>query len=221
MSSTLSVDAARRSLYDFVNSHNLAHEVLVIVVSYLFVFAGAWNDGLVGVLPSVLSASVEIAMASILFLEILTRLLFTQRRGVGFYGLLLLDVVSLLTVVPALVGIAFARIVRLIYASWRTTALIEQIARRRNNAMYLVWIYPLVSPLAAALLYAIESQSQHPAVKNYLDALAMTVGYSLTLGSSRPSTYAGNIICGVLFVVGILCIGVIGNTLAQRYSSKG
>jgi hypothetical protein len=45
----------------------------------------------------------------------------------------------------------------------------------------------------------------------------MTVGYSLTLGSSRPTTYGGNVVCGILFVAGILCIGVIGNTLANRY----
>jgi hypothetical protein len=86
--------------------------------------------------------------------------------------------------------------------------------------MYLVWIYPLVVPLAAALLFAVESQSQHPAIHNHLDALGMTVGYSLTLGSSRPSSYAGNIICGILFVGGLLCISVIGNTLSRRYQNE-
>ena len=220
MSSALRVQTAKQRLYDFVNSHSLAHEILVIVVSYLFIFSGAWNDGLVGVLPSALSWIVEIIMAAILSLEILSRVFFTNRRGFGFYSLLLLDVVSLLTLIPAFVGVAFARFIRLIYASWRTTALIEQVAKRRNNAMYLVWIYPLVSPLAAALLYAIELQAPHPAVKSYLDALGMTVGYSLTLGNTRPSTYAGNIVCGALFVAGIICISVIGNALARRYTSE-
>jgi hypothetical protein len=117
-------------------------------------------------------------------------------------------------------GVAFARIIRLIYASWRTTALIERLASQRNNAIYLVWIYPLVLPLAAAILYIIESHSQHTALRSYFDALAMTIGYSLTLGSNRPNTYAGNVICGILFVAGLLCISVIGNSLAQRYTSK-
>lgn len=192
----------------------------MITVSYLFIFAGAWNDGLIGLLPSTFSSVVEIIMATILVLEILSRVAFSKDKSFGFYGLLSLDVASLLTLVPALMGIAFARIIRLIYASWRTTALIERLARQRNNAVYLVWIYPLVLPLAAALLFAIESQSHHPAIKGYLDALAMTIGYSLTLGSSRPNTYAGNVICGILFVAGILCISVIGNTLAQRYTPK-
>lgn len=220
MTVDVSISAARQWLYDFVNSRGLLHELTVIIISYLFIFAGAWNDGFVGLFPSVLSAAVEIIMAVVLFLEILSRVFFTKRRGLSFYALLFLDVASLLTVVPAFTGIAFARIIRLIYASWRTTALIERIANARNNAMYLVWIYPLVLPLAAALLYAIESKSQHAALKSYFDALAMTVGYSLTLGSSRPNTYAGNIICGVLFVAGILCISVIGNTLAQRYAPE-
>ena len=192
----------------------------MLTVSYLFIFAGAWNDGLIGLFPSALSSAVEIIMAIVLILEISSRLIFTKDRSLGFYGLLSLDVASLLTLVPALMGIAFARIVRLIYASWRTTALIERLARERNNAVYLVWIYPLVLPLAAAILFAIESQSHHAAVRSYFDALAMTIGYSLTLGSTRPNTYAGNVICGILFVAGILCISVIGNTLAQRYTSK-
>jgi hypothetical protein len=192
----------------------------VIIVSYLFIFAGAWNDGLIGLLPSVISASVELLMAVILVLEILSRALFTERRGIGFYSLFLLDLVSLLTIVPALTGFAFARFVRLIYASWRTTALIECIADKKNNAMYLVWIYPLVLPLAAALLYAIESQSPHAAVNNYLDALGMTIGYSLTLGTDHPHTYAGNILCGTMFVGGVLCISIIGNSLAQRYAPE-
>lgn len=83
--------------------------------------------------------------------------------------------------------------------------------------MYLVWIYPLVIPLAGALLYAVERQSSHPGVNNYLDAIGMTLGYALTLGSDRPHTYAGNVICGIPFVGGILCIGIIANSLSERY----
>ncbi len=207
-------------LRTFVNSQSIGHELIVVIVSYLFVFAGAWNDGLVGLIPSVFSAAIELIMAAVLLLEIISRLLFTTRRGPGFYLLTGLDLVSLLTIVPALTGFALARLIRLIYASWRTAVLIERLADTRNNALYLVWMYPLVAPLAAALLYAIESQSQHPAIRNYPDALGMTVGYALTLGSVRPSTYAGNIICGILFVAGILCIGIIGNTLSNRYDPQ-
>jgi hypothetical protein len=83
--------------------------------------------------------------------------------------------------------------------------------------MYLAWVYLLIIPIAAAMLFAVESHAGHSPVRNYLDAPAMTVGYALTLGSSRPSTYTGNIICGVLFVGGVLCIGIIGKTLASRY----
>jgi hypothetical protein len=98
--------------------------------------------------------------------------------------------------------------------------LLERLARTRNNAMYLAWIYVLIVPIAAAMLFAVESHAGHSPVRNYFDALAMTVGYALTLGSSRPSTYAGNIICGLLFVGGVLCIGIIGNTLANRYQRR-
>lgn len=220
MASDVTGAGAKNWLYEFVNSRGLPRELVVIAVSYLFIFSSAWNDGLLGLLPSPLSLAVEIFMAVVLSMEILSRIFFSRDRSLGFYTLLSLDVLSLLTVVPALIGIAFARVIRLIYASWRTVALIERLARERNNAMYLVWIYPLVLPLAAAILYAIESQAPEATVKSYFSALAMTLSYSLTLGSNRPATYAGNIICGIIFVAGILCISVIGNTLAHRYTPK-
>jgi hypothetical protein len=208
-------------LDEFINSQGIAHEVVVVVVSYLFVFAGAWNDGYVGLIASPASGVVEFCMAVILVLEITTRLLFARERRLSFYALIVLDVVSLLTVVPAFTGFAFARLFRLAYASWRTVLLLERLARVRNNAMYLAWIYLLIVPMAAAMLFAVESHAGHSPVRNYLDALAMTVGYALTLGSSRPTTYTGNIVCGVLFVGGVLCIGIIGNTLANRYQRGG
>jgi hypothetical protein len=214
-------DTSRRRLDDFINSQGIAHEVVVVVVSYLFVFAGAWNDGYVGLVPSPASGIVETCMAAILLLEISSRLLFARERRFSFYALIVLDVVSLLTVIPYLTGFAFARLFRLGYASWRTVLLLERLAKTRNNAMYLAWIYVLIVPLAAAMLFAVETHAGDSPVKNYLDALAMTVGYALTLGSSRPTTYSGNIICGVLFVGGVLCIGIIGNTLANRYGNDG
>jgi hypothetical protein len=211
----------RGRLDDFINSQGIAHEVVVVVVSYLFVFAGAWNDGYVGLVPSPASGVIEACMATILLLEITSRLLFVHRRRFSFYALIVLDVLSLLTVIPYLTGFAFARLFRLGYASWRTVLLLERLAKTRNNAMYLAWIYVLIVPLAAAMLFAVEAHAGNSPVKNYLDALAMTVGYALTLGSSRPSTYTGNVICGVLFVGGVLCIGIIGNTLANRYANDG
>jgi hypothetical protein len=208
---------SRRWIEEFVNSRGIAHEIVVVVVSYLFVFAGAWNDGYVGLIASPASGVIEACMAAILVLEITSRLLFVRERPPSFYALIVLDLISLLTVVPVLTGFAFARLFRLGYASWRTVLLLERLARARNNAMYLAWIYVLIVPLAAAMLFAVEAHSGRSPVKNYFDALAMTVGYALTLGSSRPATYTGNIICGVLFVGGVLCIGIIGNTLANRY----
>jgi hypothetical protein len=205
-------DAFRQRLDDFINSQGIAHEVVVVVVSYLFVFAGAWNDGYIGLIASPASGVVEACMAAILVLEITSRLLFVRERRFSFYALIVLDIVSLLTVIPYLTGFAFARLFRLGYASWRTALLLERLANARNNAMYLAWIYVLIVPLAAAMLFAVEAHAGNSPVKNYLDALAMTVGYALTLGSSRPSTYTGNVICGLLFV---------GNTLANRYANDG
>ena len=95
--------------------------------------------------------------------------------------------------------------------------LIDRAACKRHQPLYLLGIYPLVTPLAAGILYVMERNSAHPAVKTYFDALGMTLGYALTLGADRPHTYAGQIICGTLFVGGILCIGIVANYLTNRY----
>src|ERR1700760_2421168 len=97
----------RRRIDDFVNSDGIAHGIVVVVVSYLFVFAGAWNDGYVGLVPSPASGIIEACMAIILVLEIASRLLFARQRRISFYALIVLDVVSLLTVIPYLTGFAF------------------------------------------------------------------------------------------------------------------
>ncbi len=189
----------------------------MVAVSYVFVFAGAWNDRLIGLTPSAWSQALEWFMALVLALEIVSRILYSARKDAEFFVLLGLDIVSILTVIPALTGFAFARLARLGYASWRIVRLVDALARKRRQPMYLVWIYPLIVPLAAALLYAVERGLPHPAVRNYLDALGMCLGFALTLGSRRPAGYAGNIICGILFVGGILCIGIIANGLSRRY----
>ena len=126
-------NAFRRRLDDFINSQGIAHEVVVVVVSYLFVFAGAWNDGYVGLVASPASGIVEACMAAILVLEITSRLLFVRERRFSFYALIVLDIVSLLTVIPYLTGFAFARLFRLGYASWRTALLLERLANAREQ----------------------------------------------------------------------------------------
>ena len=221
MKAVISEQSARSAFVQrirrFVNSGKLDHELFVVVVSYLFVISGAWNDGLLGFTSSVWAEIAEGVMATVLLLEIMSRLAFTRKRTVGFYALLALDFVSLLTIIPVLTGLAFARLGRLLYASWRSVKLIDARARKARQAMYLVWIYPLVVPLAGAILYAVETQSPHPAVKTYFEACVMSIGFALTLGNDRPHTYAGNMVCGSLFVGGIICIGIISNSLSERY----
>ena len=202
----------------FVNSKDLDHELVVVAISYLFVFAGAWDDGIVGLPPSNWSRTFEWIMALILVAELLSRMIFMKRRGIGFFFLFCLDAVSLATLIPALTGLALLRLVRLLYASFRTAHLIDLAARKHHRPIYLLNIYPLVVPLAAAVLYLAERESRHPAVNNYLDALLMCFGFALTLGQSRPNTYIGNLICGTLFVGGIICIGIIANSLTNRYT---
>ena len=72
----------------FVNHQAIAHEVLVISVSYAFIAAGAWNDGILGFEPSTLSRACELVMALFLAIEILSRVAFIKDRSPTFWTLI-------------------------------------------------------------------------------------------------------------------------------------
>lgn len=201
----------------FVNKSDIAHEVTVIAVSYMFIFAGAWNDQVLGLTPSAGSKAFEIIMAAVLSLEIVSRLAFAERKTLGFWAVLLLDSVSVLTVLPQIRWIALARLVRMVYASGRLVVLLDRMACKWRNAVYLTGIYPLVIPMMAAVVYAVEKRSPNPVVHNYLQALGMCFAFSLSLGNIRPSSPVAMAICGALFLSGLMCVGIMTNQLSERY----
>lgn len=102
-------------------------------MSYAFIAAGAWNDGLLGFDPSTLSRACELAMAVILALEIFSRAAFIKDRSPTFWTLILLDSVSILTVFPQIAYLSFLRLGRLVYASVRLTALLDPLSCRAHN----------------------------------------------------------------------------------------
>jgi hypothetical protein len=200
-----------------MNRRDVEHEIFVIGVSYFFVFAGAWNDGLLGFAPSPWSRGAEYTMALLLASEIAMRLAYTERKPPIFWTLVAFDVISVLTVVPALDWVTFARFVRMFYAAGRLTMLLDRIAARRNNGMYVTAIFPFVVPLLAAAVFAVERHAPGTPVHNYLDALRICFSFSLSLGNVRPVTSAAMAICGVLFIIGLVTIGVLTNTISSRY----
>ncbi|HZO94195.1 MAG TPA: hypothetical protein VFB22_10495 [Candidatus Baltobacteraceae bacterium] len=200
-----------------MNERDVEHEVVVICVSYAFILAGAWNDGLLGFPPSGTSRIAEIGAAVALAAEVATRLICTKRRGPRFWTLLLFDVISILTVLPALMWFTFARLVRMVYAAIRLTLLLDRLAADRNNGMFITGVFPFVVPVLAAVLFAIERRASGTTIHNYFDALKMCFAFSLSLGNVRPATTAGMAICGGLLILGLLTIGVLTNTITARY----
>jgi len=176
----------REALRKLMNARDAVHELIVIVVSYAFIFAGAWNDGLLGFAPSLVSRIAEWLMALVLVAEVATRITFTERRGAGFWGLVALDLASVLTVLPGLVWFTFARVARMVYAAARLVGFLDRLAAQRDNGMYITGIFPFVVPLLAAVVYSIERHTRGSPVHNFLDALRMCFAFSLTLGNVRP-----------------------------------
>lgn len=201
----------------FVNHQEITHEIIVITVSYCFIAAGAWNDSLLGFAPSTFSRSSEFLMAAVLGLEVLTRLIFTKKRPLSFWLLLLLDIVSVLTIVQAFFAIGFLRVFRLLYASMRLGVLLDRLARRYQNPGYLIGMFPLVVPLLAAVVFAIERRTTGSPIHNYVDALAVCFTFSLTPGNVRPASAWAMGICGALFLAGLLSIGICTNAISMRY----
>jgi hypothetical protein len=200
-----------------MNERGVLHELLVLLVSYAFVYAGAWNDGLLGFAPSPLSHAAEDLMALILATEIALRLRFTRDKNAGFWTLCSLDAVSLLTVLPLVDWIGLARIGRALYAAARLTRLLDRLACERNNGLYVVAIFPFAVPPIAAAVFALDQHARGTPIHNYLDALRVCFGFALSLGQVRPATAAAMVLCGVLFVLGLLALNVVANTLSARY----
>jgi len=153
-------------------------------------------------------------------IEIYLRLKFTSRKFWYFYPLLMVDAVSVLTIIPALGFVTLARIIRLIVSAVRMLHLIDKMARIKGNPFTILLVYPLIVPVAATLFYAIEGHDKHAQIHNFFEALLLMLSYSLTVGlaSNHPVTYAGKTIAGVMLLIGILCISIIGNALSDRYT---
>jgi hypothetical protein len=207
-------------LRELMNRRDAAHEVLVIAVSYTFIFAGAWNDGLLGFTPSPSSRTAELGMACVLLVEIVLRVTFTDRRTAAFWALVALDFASVLTVFPALDWIALARLARMLYAAMRLTRLLDRLAAERDNGMYVTAIFPFVVPVLAAIVYAYERNVVGSPVHNFGDALRICFSFSLSLGNVRPSSDAAMAVCGALFILGLLTVGVLTNTISARYQKE-
>jgi hypothetical protein len=205
----------------FVNSDGLEHEGAVIVVSYLFILAGAWNDALLGLAPSLWSHITELAMAAILAAEIASRVAFTEDRTRGYYAILLLDVISLLTIFPFFVGAGFARLARMFYAIWRLLRTLDKLASDNKNPLYLTVLFPFGVPLLAAVVYALERHIPSSGIHNYFEALLVCFAFALSLGNVRPASPVGMAICGSLFLAGLFCIGIITNWVSNRYQEPG
>lgn len=201
----------------FVNSDGVEHEGLVLGVSYLFILAGAWNDALLGFAPSIWSHALELLMATILALEIASRVMFTQNRTLGYYTILALDLVSLLTVFPFFIGAGFARLGRMFYAVWRLCRTLDKMASSRKNPLYLTALYPFGVPLMAAIVYALERHMPGSTIHNYFEALLVCFAFALSLGNVRPASPFAMAICGILFLAGLVCIGIITNWVSNRY----
>jgi hypothetical protein len=74
-------------------------DVLTLVLSYAFIFVGAWNDRLLGLAPNAATWATEWTLALGLAVEIALRLRFARERKWYFYPLIAVDAASVLTIV--------------------------------------------------------------------------------------------------------------------------
>ncbi len=207
-------------LQELLRGDNLFADGASLALSYAFILFAAWNDSLLGLEPNGYTLFAEYALALGLAGEIVVRLMFTIERQWYFYPLIVVDAISVLTVIPTLVFVTFARVIRLVVSAGRMLHLIDRLARRHANPYLILLIYPLVIPTAAALFFAFEREAANTQVHNYFQAFVLTLSYSLTIGiaSNHPVTYVGKVIAGVMLLTGLLCVSIVGNALTARYS---
>lgn len=209
-----------RRLDALLGSDNLVEDFLTLGFSYLFILLAAWNDDLLGLPANVFTWAGEYALAAALAVEIVLRLAFVRKRPWYFYPLIVVDAISVLTVLPGIVYVNFARAARLLVSAGRMLQLIDRVSRSRGNPYLVLLVYPFVVPVAAALFFGFERNAPGTQVQNYFQAFTLMMSYSLTVGiaSNHPVTDAGKVIAGVLLLIGLLCVSIIGNALTDRYT---
>lgn len=200
--------------------NSFSHDILIVILSYAFILIGAWNDNLLGLCPTMITFGMEYFLAFLLLIEVVFRFIFTKNKNQNFYLFVFIDILSVLTVIPGILYMSFARLARLFVNGFKILKILDHISRKTSNPYYMLYLYPLVIPMISALLYAVEKNARNVNVHNYFDALYMAFSYSLTIGlsSHHPVTMIGNIICGGLLLIGFMIVAVIGNTLSIRYS---
>jgi voltage-gated potassium channel len=210
----------KEHLERFIESDNLSHDIVTLVLSYAFILVAAWNDDLLGLPANPYTAACEYVLAAALAAEIVLRLVYARDRRWYFYPLIVIDAVAVLTVFPSFVYVTFARIVRLLVSGGRMLQLIDKISRSRGNPYLILLIYPLIVPIAAALFYIFESRVGNSNVSNYFEALVTMLSYSLTVGlaSNHPVTIEGKAVAGLMLLAGLMCISIVGNALTDRYT---
>jgi hypothetical protein len=204
----------------YLREDNILVDVAVLVLSYAFILFSAWNDDLLGLAPNLATWAGEYLLAAALACEIVLRLLYAEERPWFFYPLIVIDSISVLTVIPGLIYATFSRFIRLLFTGARMLRLIDRLSRKHGNPYLILLVYPLVVPIAAALFYGLERHAPRTEVTNYFQALDLMMSYSLTVGmaGSHPVTNAGRAIAGVMLITGLMCVSIIGNALTHRYS---
>ena len=208
----------------YFRRNNIFADAMTLALSYAFILFGTWDDGLLGLEPTIFSHVCEWLLAIGLALSIVMRVIYVPRedRKWHFYPLVAVDALSVMTVVPSVSYVQFAQVVRLVVSGGRTLQLIDSIARRRGNPYLILLVYPFVVPIVAAFFFVIERHAGHPQVHNYFQALVLMMSYSLTVGlvSNHPVTHAGKLIAGAMLLTGLMCVSVVGNALTERYTNR-
>jgi len=204
----------------FFQNDNIYFDVVTLLLSYMFILFAAWNDDLLGLPSNGFTWLGEYVLAGGLACEIVLRVALVDKRPWHFYPLVALDAISVLTVIPSLIFVTFARVIRLIVSSGRMLQLIDKVSRSRGNPYLILLVYPFVVPIAAALFYALERHASNTQVHNYFQSLVMMMSYSLTVGlaANHPVTTTGKLIAGGMLLTGIMCVSIIGNALTDRYT---
>jgi hypothetical protein len=203
-----------------IEGDDIYADVVTLALAYAFILFAAWNDQLLGLAPNAATFLAQWLLAFGLACEIALRLIFVRKRPWYFYPLVVVDAISVATVIPGLTYVTFARIARLIMSGARMLHLIDAISMKRSNPYLVLLVYPFVVPIAAAFFYAIESHAANSEVHDYFHSLALMLSYSLTVGlvTDHPVTLPGKMISGVMFLAGLMCVSIVGNTLHARYS---
>jgi len=224
------IAAHRKAVNAFVAKHEVAWDLSMAGLAFVYIVAGLFEDHPYGVLNLGSLIPIEIAITVIFAAEFSGRFYAAPSRG----AYLRRHWIDLLALLPAIRYLRFLRLGRLIYVLQaarvlrlgmliRFLAEFDRVGNRvrwiaSKNGVHIILLAAVGFVIIGGSLVWEMEHTSNPAFANFGDAVWWAFSTMTTIGyGPGPATVPGRLIAAVIMVIGIGCFGLITATVAAYF----